>query len=471
MRIATAATENARTGAMAAGTSTFSMMPSPLMTSAPSATNAAPISPPISACDELDGRPSHHVATFHAIAPTRPANTTVVVIAPGSTIPEPTVAATFSEMKAPAKFSTADSATAKRGDMARVETEVAIAFAVSWKPFVKSNASAVTTTITRMTSLPLGMVSPLRVFDDDSLDEGRHVLAGVDGLFEALEDVLPPDHDHGVDAVVEQRGDRVPARPVAVVLEAVHLHREVGHVLERAQARHRLLDLPRRLQEDVRHPLRLLHRRLDLVEAQVVGDLVDEVDDVVEVGRELEDVLAVDRRDERRVQLVVDVVGDPVALLLADHDVPREVGAIREVREHLVEQVRPVRDVAGCLLEQVKELAVARAEDVTQPGHGGAECRGSTGCEGVSPSAPSGTVPARPDRSSSRAPARGTGACARRRRTRSRRRPSRPGCSRSACRTGRPGPRGFRAGRGRRAPGRRSTGRRRSRSRRPGSGA
>jgi hypothetical protein len=29
---------------------------------------------------------------------------------------------------------------------------------VSWKPFVKSNASAVTTTITRMTSLPLGMV-------------------------------------------------------------------------------------------------------------------------------------------------------------------------------------------------------------------------------------------------------------------------------------------------------------------------
>ena len=33
--------------------------------------------------------------------------------------------------------------TATRGDIARVDTEVAIEFAVSWKPLVKSNASAV----------------------------------------------------------------------------------------------------------------------------------------------------------------------------------------------------------------------------------------------------------------------------------------------------------------------------------------
>src|SRR3954452_12027674 len=188
------------------------MIPSPLMAPAPSATNAAPISPPISACDELDGRPSHHVARFHAIAPTSAANTTVVVMAPASTMPEPMVAATLSEMNAPAKFRTADSRTANRGDIARVETEVAIAFAVSWKPFVKSNASAVTTTITRMTS-PL--LTSAAVLDDDALERVRHVLAGVDGLFEALEDVLPADHDHRVDPVVEQRRDRVAARAVA----------------------------------------------------------------------------------------------------------------------------------------------------------------------------------------------------------------------------------------------------------------
>src|ERR687884_1280605 len=131
------ATANASTGAISAGTTTLPSRPSPLTASAPSAANAAPTTPPISACDELDGSPNHQVARFQAIAPIRPANTTVVVIAPGSTIPDATVAATFSEMKAPAKFSTAESSTANRGDMARVDTDVAIAFAVSWKPLVK----------------------------------------------------------------------------------------------------------------------------------------------------------------------------------------------------------------------------------------------------------------------------------------------------------------------------------------------
>ena len=71
------------------------------------------------------------MARFQAIAPTRPAKTTVVLTAPASTMPWPTVAATSSEMNAPTKFRTADSATAKRGDIARVDTDVAIALAVS----------------------------------------------------------------------------------------------------------------------------------------------------------------------------------------------------------------------------------------------------------------------------------------------------------------------------------------------------
>src|SRR6185312_12534101 len=150
--IVLAATTKASSGATAAGTRTFSTTPSTSIALGPLAANAEPISPPISACDELDGSPAHHVARFHAIAPTRPAKTTVVVTAPESTMPDPTVAATLSEMNAPAKLRTADIATANRGDIARVDTEVAIAFAVSWNPFVKSNASAVTTTITRMTS-------------------------------------------------------------------------------------------------------------------------------------------------------------------------------------------------------------------------------------------------------------------------------------------------------------------------------
>ncbi len=89
---------------------------------------------------------------FQVIAPTSPARRMFSVIASGSTIPLATVAATLNEMNAPAKLSTAAIATAFRGDSALVETLVAIEFAVSWKPFVKSKKSATATTATSVRS-------------------------------------------------------------------------------------------------------------------------------------------------------------------------------------------------------------------------------------------------------------------------------------------------------------------------------
>ena len=71
-------------------------------------------------------------------------------------MPVAIVAATASEMNAPTKFRTAAIVTARRGDSARVEIDVATALAVSWKPFVKSNASAVPTTIQRTMSESTG---------------------------------------------------------------------------------------------------------------------------------------------------------------------------------------------------------------------------------------------------------------------------------------------------------------------------
>ncbi len=79
----------------------------------------------------------------------------------------------------------------------------------------------------------------------------------------------------------------------------------------------------RRRLEHPRQPDRLVHRRLDLVQPEVVGDLLGVVDDVVERRGQREDVLAVDRRDERVVEPVDDVVGDPVALVLAVEDLLR----------------------------------------------------------------------------------------------------------------------------------------------------
>src|SRR5215217_4692913 len=106
MLIATTPTTKATTGATIAGISTLPSTPSLSTASAPAAAKAD-TTPPISACDELEGNPRYQVARFQAIAPTRPANTTVGVITSPLTTSLATVAATAREMKAPAKLKTA----------------------------------------------------------------------------------------------------------------------------------------------------------------------------------------------------------------------------------------------------------------------------------------------------------------------------------------------------------------------------
>src|SRR5215469_15090256 len=90
---------------------------------------------------------------FHVIAPSNAASTTVSPSTPAvvddGRIPLAIVVATAIEMNAPTKLSTAEIRTAIIGLSAPVAIDVAIALAVSWKPFVKSNATAAAITITR----------------------------------------------------------------------------------------------------------------------------------------------------------------------------------------------------------------------------------------------------------------------------------------------------------------------------------
>src|SRR3569623_63808 len=108
----------------------------------------APASPPISACDDDDGRPHHHVSRFHTIALARPEITThtnawslgwiVTIFA--------IVFATPSwKMNSATKLNTVAHSTASRGDSTRGDTTVAIEFAASWNPLMMSKTSATAT--------------------------------------------------------------------------------------------------------------------------------------------------------------------------------------------------------------------------------------------------------------------------------------------------------------------------------------
>src|SRR6266508_4265205 len=189
MRIASPATTSASAGATSAGITTLSSSPEKYTALVPWAASVAPTTPPISACEDEDGSPKNHVVRFQTIAPISPAKTIGVVTSSGLTMPVAIVAATESERNAPTKFRIAASVTATRGGMARVEIAGATALAVSWKPLVKSNVSAVPMTIHRTRSLCM----PLRVLDDDALEDVGDRLGRVDGLLEPVEDVLPAD--------------------------------------------------------------------------------------------------------------------------------------------------------------------------------------------------------------------------------------------------------------------------------------
>src|SRR2546423_1283033 len=100
--------------------------------------SAAPTRPPISACDDDEGMPKYQVIRFPTIAPAGPANPSPSPLIPlGALItPLPTVAAPLPPKNDPTRLPTAAMASATRGVSARVETEVAIAFAASWNPLV-----------------------------------------------------------------------------------------------------------------------------------------------------------------------------------------------------------------------------------------------------------------------------------------------------------------------------------------------
>lgn len=130
------ASANPTIGDTTIGMTTLSRMPVHLTVLADAM--AAPTSPPISACDDDDGRPNHHVMRFQTIAPTSAASTTSSPLSPSgaSMMPLPTVCATPVPRNAPMRFIDAAMSRAARGVSARVDTDVAMALAASWNPLV-----------------------------------------------------------------------------------------------------------------------------------------------------------------------------------------------------------------------------------------------------------------------------------------------------------------------------------------------
>ncbi len=196
--------------------------------------------------------------------------------------------------------------------------------------------------------------------DGDPAQHVRHAVAGVDALFDPLEDVLPADHHHRVDPALEEGGEALAQQAVALVLEPLDLDQVGGGLAQVAERAERGRHLAAGGGERVGQGDRLIHRRVDAIQPEEVRGLLGVVDHVVQPGGEGEHVTALEGRRGARMQVVVDVVGDRVVLVLEVHELDPLLAAVRPGAHQLAQQRSGQLDVAAGLGEHPVELGVVR---------------------------------------------------------------------------------------------------------------
>src|SRR3954463_5303843 len=195
------------------------------------------------------------------------------------------------------------------------------------------------------------------VFQDHGLHDVRDVLEPVQSLLERLRDVFPSQDVHRTVIAPEHVGDRPAVDTVALVLQRIDLDpvRLQDAPVEPVEDLEGGLGLRRRAHEHIRLLDHEWPRLLDAVQHEQVACRFDRVDHVVERRRELVDVLAVHRRDERRVQMLDHLVRDLVPFMLALLQPARLDLDVGEVRDEVVEELRGDPQVLRTGGEQLEE--------------------------------------------------------------------------------------------------------------------
>src|ERR1700712_2390726 len=262
-------------------------MPAPMRCENPPRPMTAPTMPPMRACELLDGMPNHQVNRFHAMAPTSAPKITCTSTNDTSTMPLPTVEATFRwKIQMATMLKKAANSTAVCGLSTPVDHTVAMELAASWKPFMKSNSTASTTSMaTRPKPIWIECISG--ILEDDAFDDVGDVLAAVGDGLQVLVDRLELDQLAGVDLVAEQARHGRAHHAVGVGLEAVDLLaglqrglRHLGVLQARQQADH-VLHAVAATHRDLAQAHHILADTLHVVQRQHFAGVLQQVDDVV----------------------------------------------------------------------------------------------------------------------------------------------------------------------------------------------
>ena len=248
------------------------------------------------------------------MAPANPANTTAIERTLGSTTPVAIVAATFvPKTRKAMKLNAAAHTTAKPGVSTRVATTVAMELAASWKPLTKSKPSATAMTTTRRRfSTVLGQLC----LADDGGHDVAHLLEGVEGALERLDDVLPAQHRERLELAGEEAGQRPAVEVVAPALQLVDLRQLGSQVAHLGQLDHEPGRRFGRVVHDLGDLRHAVDGLLDVVQVDELARRSHVVHRPIDLLDEGQDVLTVERGDDARVQPVVHRPDELVAAVL-----------------------------------------------------------------------------------------------------------------------------------------------------------
>ncbi|EAU62856.1 hypothetical protein STIAU_8438 [Stigmatella aurantiaca DW4/3-1] len=336
-------------------------IPEPTSPWNPSTGTVAPIMPPASAWDDEDGNPHHHVSRFHTMAPISAEKMTIST-AEGpaarniskSMMPLPTVLATCTPPpKAAMKLKNAAQATARFGDSTRVDTTVAMEFAASWKPLMKSKTSATATMKMTAESSISGMLQ------DHAFDDVGDAVALVRGRLDQVVDFLPLDDRQRVHAALEEPAHARAQRLVRLGLQPLDVlapREDLVRLLDEPQRRHHLLDLLGGQHQEPRQFSRVGLGGFDLVVMQPRRRRVGEVQHVIDARQQRVNLRPVERGDELLVQPVEGRVRHVIAPVL---DLPERLdadGHVPVVHQQGVQHLRPLHRHGTLRVEGVEEL-------------------------------------------------------------------------------------------------------------------
>src|SRR5712691_4040582 len=301
--------------------------PSQTMALTPTLATPAPTSPPIRACELLDGMPSAQVMMFQAMAPASAPSTTCGSTMSAETMPVPTVCATCApKMRKATKLKKAAHTTACCGRKTRVDTMVAIEFAASCNPLRKSNASATMINAIRAGRASVtAFMSGLDVLDHDAADLVAGVVEAVDDLLEMIVDLHSDEERHRVGRLVGPIQLLQPdiVQLVGAPLDLRYLLADLadapGIGIDRGQQRHRFPHQRGAHHDRIRHLLLLRRERALIEQHDGLGGLLHLIDGVVHRGDEVLDVAAVERSDEGAPHRNQHLAGNVVGFLLAIH--------------------------------------------------------------------------------------------------------------------------------------------------------